>query len=68
MGATITIDWILQVAADLMSTPDKPVSLSDLIPRLDDWFNASRPCNFIIRISEAGERGPFVNAYARAAS
>ena len=68
MGATINIDWILQVAADLMSTPDKPVSLSDLIPRLDDWFNASRPGAILYHpyISEAGERGPFVNAYARA--
>ena len=68
MGATINIDWILQVAADLKSTPDKPVSLSDLIPRLDDWFNASRPGAILYHpyISEAGERGPFVNAYARA--
>ena len=68
MGATINIDWILQVAADLMSTPDKPVSLGDLIPRLDDWFNASRPGAILYHpyISEAGERGPFVNAYARA--
>ncbi|MBJ6133839.1 carbohydrate kinase [Ochrobactrum sp. Q0168] len=68
MGATINIDWILQVAADLMSTPDKPVSLNDLIPRLDEWFNASRPGAILYHpyISEAGERGPFVNASARA--
>ncbi|KAB2716109.1 FGGY-family carbohydrate kinase [Brucella intermedia] len=68
MGATINIDWILQVAADLMSTPEKPVSLGDLIPRLDDWFNASRPGAILYHpyISEAGERGPFVNADARA--
>ncbi len=60
MGATINIDWILQVAADLMSTPDKPVSLGDLIPRLDGWFNASRPGAILYHpyISEAGERGP----------
>jgi len=68
MGATINIDWILQIAADLMSTADKPVSLSDLIPRLDEWFNASRPGALLYHpyISEAGERGPFVNAFARA--
>lgn len=68
MGATINIDWILQIAADLMSTADKKVSLNDLIPRLDEWFNASRPGALLYHpyISEAGERGPFVNAFARA--
>jgi len=68
MGATINIDWILQIAADLMSTADKKISLSDLIPRLDEWFNASRPGALLYHpyISEAGERGPFVNAFARA--
>lgn len=68
MGATINIDWILQIAADLMSSAGAKVSLSDLIPRLDDWFNASRPGALLYHpyISEAGERGPFVNAFARA--
>lgn len=68
MGATINIDWILQIAADLMSTADKKLSLNDLLPRLDEWFNASRSGALLYHpyISEAGERGPFVNAFARA--
>jgi erythritol kinase len=68
MGATINIDWILKIAADLMSAGGSPVSYSDLIPRIDAWFAEARPANLLYHpyISEAGERGPFVNAHARA--
>ena len=68
MGATINIDWILRIAADLMSEGGRQVSYSDLIPRIDAWFAESRPTNLLYHpyISEAGERGPFVNAHARA--
>src|SRR5690606_8265449 len=69
MGATINIDWILQVAADLVSSvAGKEITLRDLLPRLDEWFNESRRAAVLYHpyISEAGERGPFINAYARA--
>ncbi|MDF1632561.1 FGGY-family carbohydrate kinase [Mycoplana sp. MJR14] len=68
MSATINIDWVLQLAADLISEGGRPTSLSDLIPRIDDWFGASTPGSVLYHpyISEAGERGPFVNADARA--
>ncbi|MDK4716621.1 FGGY-family carbohydrate kinase [Rhizobium sp. CNPSo 4039] len=68
MGATINIDWFLKVAADLMSAGGSEVSYSDLIPRIDAWFAEARPTNLLFHpyISEAGERGPFVNAHARA--
>jgi erythritol kinase len=68
MGATINIDWILKIAADLMSASGSEISYSDLIPRIDAWFAEARPTNLIYHpyISEAGERGPFVNAHARA--
>ena len=68
MGATINVDWILRMAADLISEGGRQVSHSDLIPRIDAWFAESRPTNLLYHpyISEAGERGPFVNAHARA--
>ena len=68
MGATINIDWILRIAAELMSEGGQQISYSDLIPRIDAWFAESRPTNLLYHpyISEAGERGPFVNAHARA--
>ncbi len=68
MGATINIDWILDVAGSLMAEAGKPVSHSDLVARIDAWYAQSRPGSVLFHpyISEAGERGPFVNANARA--
>jgi erythritol kinase len=68
MGATINLDWLLQMGADLLGEFGMEVGLSDMIARVDGWFAASKPGNIIYHpyISEAGERGPFVNARARA--
>jgi erythritol kinase len=68
MGATINIDWILEVAGYLMAEAGKTASHADLIARIDGWFAESRPGSVLYHpyISEAGERGPFVNANARA--
>jgi erythritol kinase (D-erythritol 1-phosphate-forming) len=68
MGATINIDWLLKLAAELMSEGGKAVRAEDLVSRVDQWFYASQPTGLLYHpyISEAGERGPFVNAYARA--
>ena len=68
MGATINLDWLLQTGADLLQDFGVSVAISDMIARVDDWFAKSRPGNIVYHpyISEAGERGPFVNARARA--
>jgi erythritol kinase len=68
MGATINIDWLLQIAAGLISEGGRPVGVPDLVPRIDAWFAESRPGSLLYHpyVSEAGERGPFVNAHARA--
>jgi len=68
MGSTINIDWILEIAAYLMADAGKTVSHADLIARIDGWFAESKPGSVLYHpyISEAGERGPFVNANARA--
>lgn len=68
MGATINLDWLLRTGADLLSEFGIDVGLDDMIGRVDGWFAASRPGNIVYHpyISEAGERGPFVNARARA--
>ncbi|OLP53129.1 carbohydrate kinase [Rhizobium rhizosphaerae] len=68
MGATINLDWLLQMGADLLAEFGQTVSLSDMIARIDPWVAASRPGNLVYHpyISEAGERGPFVDARARA--
>jgi erythritol kinase len=68
MGATINLDWLLQTGADLLGEFGADVGINDMIARVDGWFAASKPGNIVYHpyISEAGERGPFVNARARA--
>ena len=68
MAATLNIDWALRMAADLMSDLGKPTKYADLVPMIEGWLASSKPGALIYHpyISEAGERGPFVNANARA--
>jgi erythritol kinase len=68
MSATINIDWLLQMAGSLMKEGGASVSHADLIARIDDWYAESKPGSVLYHpyISDAGERGPFVNASARA--
>ena len=68
MGATINLDWLLQVGVDMLGEFGVNVGLDEMIARVDQWFTASKPGNILYHpyISEAGERGPFVNARARA--
>lgn len=68
MAATLNIDWVLRMAADLMSDLGKPTKHADLMPLIESWLAASKPGALLYHpyISEAGERGPFVNANARA--
>ena len=68
MAATLNIDWILGALAALLEEFGQPVSGRDLVPRLDAWLSETRPAELLYHpyISEAGERGPFVDARARA--
>ena len=68
MAATLNIDWLLKLASDLMSDMGKPVEHRDLIAHIDGWIAAARPGRVLYHpyISEAGERGPFVDNAARA--
>ncbi len=68
MAATLNIDWVLRMAADLMADLGKPTRYTDLVPLIEGWLAASKPGALLYHpyISEAGERGPFVNANARA--
>jgi erythritol kinase len=68
MAATLNIDWALRVAGDLMSEMGHQFSHAELVGRIEGWLAASRPGAILYHpyISEAGERGPFVNPDARA--
>lgn len=68
MAATLNIDWALALAEDLMSEAGQAPSHAEMVARIDGWMARSRPGALVYHpyISEAGERGPFVNADARA--
>lgn len=68
MAATLNLDWVLGIAAGILSDMGRPVTHRDLVAHLDDWLAQARPGQIVYHpyISDAGERGPFVNAHARA--
>jgi erythritol kinase len=68
MAATLNLDWLLALAADLVAETGGSVGHADLVQRIDGWMDRSRPGALVYHpyISEAGERGPFVDAQARA--
>lgn len=68
MAATLNIDWVLRIAADIMADMGQEVPHRDLVARIEGWLAASRPGSLLYHpyISDAGERGPFLNADARA--
>ena len=69
MAATLNVDWLLGLAADLARELGlEGVSGRDLVARLDGWLGAGRPGALIYHpyISAAGERGPFTDPHARA--
>jgi erythritol kinase (D-erythritol 1-phosphate-forming) len=68
MASTLNIDWIMAVAGDLLAEMGAPCDKAALIARIDGWMAATRPGALLYHpyISDAGERGPFVNSAARA--
>ncbi|MAY63321.1 MAG: carbohydrate kinase [Rhizobiales bacterium] len=68
MASTLNIDWALSVAEDLMREMGEAPSHAELVARIDGWMDGTVPGALVYHpyISEAGERGPFVNADARA--
>lgn len=69
MAATLNIDWLLNLlngAAELAGA--KPLSRAHLLERLDELVLSTAPAQaiYLPYIAESGERGPFVDASARA--
>jgi erythritol kinase len=68
MAATLNIDWIINVAGGLLKSMGVEKSKADLLGHVDGWLAeaSQQPILFHPYISEAGERGPFVDVAARA--
>jgi erythritol kinase len=68
MASTLNIDWLLDIAREVLETQGVERSRMDLLEGLDDQI-LMRPGGRLLYhpyISQAGERGPFLDAAARA--
>ncbi|MFZ3584032.1 FGGY-family carbohydrate kinase [Loktanella sp. DJP18] len=68
MAATLNLDWALALAGDLLAEFGTTANHADLVGHVERWLANSTPGALVYHpyISDAGERGPFVNAQARA--
>jgi erythritol kinase len=68
MAATLNIDWVLGLASGILASQGISRSNGEMIALVDAWIAASPPASLLYQpyVSEAGERGPFVDANARA--
>jgi erythritol kinase (D-erythritol 1-phosphate-forming) len=62
MAATLNIDWLLDLALDLLAADGVTRSRGDLLKRLDARVLQAEPGEVLFHpfISDAGERGPFI--------
>lgn len=68
MAATLNIDWVLGLASGILASQGIERKPAEMIALIDQWIAASEPAAILYQpyVSEAGERGPFVDAHARA--
>lgn len=68
MAATLNIDWLLDLADGLFKDLGVKISRADVLSKLDAWVASAKPAELMYQpyISEAGERGPFIDTNARA--
>jgi erythritol kinase len=68
MAATLNIDWVLGLARSLLAAEGVERTPADMLARIEGWLDASTPGAVLYQpyVSEAGERGPFIDATARA--
>lgn len=68
MASTLNIDWLLDVGRDVLASEGQERSRGDLLKGLDTRVMKAEPARAIFHpyISQAGERGPFMEPAARA--
>ena len=68
MASTLNIDWLLDLACGILAEAGVQRQRKDLLLSVDSQVGAAKPATLLFHpyISEAGERGPFVDATARA--
>lgn len=68
MAATLNLDWALRLGQQVLRDFGMESSHEDFVKHIDGWLLQTTPGSLLYHpyISEAGERGPFVDAAARA--
>lgn len=68
LASTLNIDWVLDVAKELLSDMGQEVERKDLIPYIEKWLSKSTSAQVLYQpyILEAGERGPIIDNNAKA--
>ncbi len=68
MAGTMNIDWVLGLAEDICKSLKIDVSRENLLAHVENWMDQSDPASLIYHphVSEAGERGPYIDKDARA--
>jgi erythritol kinase len=68
MAASLNIDWVLGLASGVLASQGISRNPAEMIALVDTWIASSKPGSLLYQpyVSEAGERGPFVDANARA--
>ena len=68
MASTLNIDWLLDLARGVLAEAGVQRERKQMIAGLDDLVASRPPAELLYHpyISEAGERGPFVDPFARA--
>ena len=68
MSGTLNIDWLKFLIKDIFNDFDLNLNDNEFIKKIDQWLKKAEPGKLIYHpyISEAGERGPFVNTKAKA--
>lgn len=66
MAATLNLDWCLALADDLAQELGLRLTKNQWIDRMDGWLKQAKPDRLLYHpyISEAGERGPFLDTAA----
>ncbi|MBX2885420.1 MAG: carbohydrate kinase [Granulosicoccus sp.] len=68
LASTLNIDWLLDIAVDLLAELGTEKSRRELLPHIDKWLADSNSAEVLYQpyILEAGERGPIIDSNARA--
>ncbi|WP_298968300.1 FGGY-family carbohydrate kinase [uncultured Roseobacter sp.] len=67
MASTLNLDWVRGLVGEVAGTLGAEVTEDQLLTLMNDWIATAKPASLLYHpyISDAGERGPFIDHTAR---